>query len=79
MRLRFSDISRIALLLVSIGQSMPSSSLSNQSRPRICGKRVGSAWNMSVIHWALEPPVSVDAVSPMIIGLLGAIVVVISS
>ena len=64
----------VALCEVSIGQSMPSSNLSNQSRPRIFGYSAGTGPSMSSIQAALEPPCSLEPTSPIIIGFEGAIV-----
>ena len=65
-----------AALEVSIGQSsrrLPFyPHLSHQSRPWIWRKRVPSDLNMPRIHCALLPPRSVEAISPISIGLLGA-------
>jgi hypothetical protein len=58
--------------LVSIGQSARRSGTSNHTKARIRAKAVGRFLNMSVIHAAFEPPCSLEATSPMIMGLLAA-------
>jgi hypothetical protein len=47
-------------------------STSYHMRPWMLGNWVGIALSMSVIHCALEPPVSVEPTSATISGLLGA-------
>src|ERR1044072_6087748 len=63
---------------LSIGQSKLPSYFSIQTIALIFGKSAGS-WvvRRSVIHAAFDPPYSVDDVSPITIGLVGAIVPVI--
>ena len=67
----------LALLEVSIGQSMPSSKVSNQSIARTLGKAVGISASASLIQLAFEPPFSVEPISPISSGLPGATVSVI--
>ena len=58
---------------LSIGQCMPWSFSSNQITARTLRYFAGIVLRVSLIQFAFEPPRSSEAVSPITIGLFGAI------